>query len=94
MAPSDLKSVASRRFWESYEALPAEVQALARRTYSLWRENPRHPSLSFRLLSGTKNRYSIRVGIHYRAIGRMDSNGITWVWIGTHAEYDRLIGAL
>lgn len=92
MASEILKSVATRRFWTLFEALPIEVQDLARRAYSVWRQNPRHPSLHFRLLAGSKDRFSIRVGIHYRALGRMDSEAVTWIWIGSHAEYDRLAG--
>lgn len=53
--------------------------------------NPRHPSLHFRLLVGHKDRFSVRVGIHYRALAKFDANTVTWVWIGSHAEYDRLV---
>ena len=27
----------------------------------------------------------------WRALGRRDGNTVTWFWIGSHAEYDRLI---
>lgn len=33
---------ASRRFWQCFEALPAEVQALARHNYALLRSAPSH----------------------------------------------------
>jgi hypothetical protein len=33
-----------------------------------------------------------RVGEHYRAIGTDVEEGIYWVWIGTHAEYDKIVG--
>jgi hypothetical protein len=29
--------------------------------------------------------------MHYRALGVSVETGIVWFWIGTHAEYDRLI---
>jgi hypothetical protein len=32
----------------------------------------------------------VRVGDHYRALGRVEGDTITWVWIGTHEEYNRL----
>jgi hypothetical protein len=35
--------------------------------------------------------YSIRVGKGWRALGLLDGDTITWFWIGSHAEYDRLI---
>ncbi len=33
---------------------------------------------------------SVRIGLYYRAIGETTDYGIRWVWIGSHAEYDRL----
>ena len=28
----------------------------------------------------------------YRALGFDKPEGVVWIWIGTHGEYDRLIG--
>ncbi|GAA6618411.1 hypothetical protein NUACC26_042220 [Scytonema sp. NUACC26] len=36
----------------------------------------------------------VRVGLDYRALGVEVETGISWFWIGTHAEYDKLIGEL
>jgi len=90
VAPRILKSVTSRRFWQEFGSLPGEVQDLARKTYKLWLQDPRHPSLHFKLLAGSKNRFSVRIGLHCLAIGRIEGTTVTWVWIGSHAEYDRL----
>jgi hypothetical protein len=38
-----------------------------------------------------QDRFSIRVGDHYRAIAKLSSDSMRWVWIGTHAEYDQLV---
>ena len=86
-----MKSVATRRFWELFHALPVDVQKLAVKNYGLWRQNRNHPSLHFRLLQGSKNRFTVRVGDHYRALGQLDSTTIKWVWIGSHSEYDQLV---
>jgi len=88
-----VKSVATRRFWELLHALPAPVQELAVKNYRLWRRNPQHPSLHFRRLQGSVDRFSVRVGDHYRALGRQTSEHIIWVWIGTHSEYDRIVSS-
>ena len=93
MAVSKVKSFATRRFWELFQALPPEVQNLAVKNYHLWRRNPHHPSLRFRRLQGSEDRFSIRVGDHYRAIGRLAGEKMTWAWIGTHSDYDRLVGS-
>jgi len=85
-----VKSVGTRR-WALFQALPSDVQQLAIRNYHLWRYDPHHPSLRFRRLQGSADRFSVRVGDHYRALGILSADTITWVWIGTHAEYDRLV---
>ena len=78
-----MNSVATRRFWELFQALPADVQDLAVKNYRLWRSDPGHPSLRFKRLQGQNDRFSIRVGDRYRALGALRGETITWVWIGT-----------
>jgi hypothetical protein len=34
----------------------------------------------------------VRIGIHYRALAVEENGDIAWFWIGTHAEYDKLLG--
>jgi hypothetical protein len=75
-------------FWESYEKLPADIKDQADKNYLLLKENPTHPSLHFKKIG---NYYSVRVSLRYRALGIEHTDGIVWFWIGTHAEYDRLI---
>ena len=87
-----MTSRATRRFWKLYSELPESVQRLAVKNYRLWRENPNHPSLDFKKLGGTADRFSVRVGDHYRALGRLVPGGVEWVWIGSHQEYDKLVG--
>jgi hypothetical protein len=79
---------ASPRFWASYHRLPEEIQRLADRDYKALCENPRHPSLRFKKVGDL---WSVRVGLHYRALAVEDGEDFLWVWIGTHADYDRLI---
>ena len=56
-------------------------------------DNPQHPSLHFKQLSGRGGRFSVRIGIHYRVVGwKPDASTVEWVWIGSHADYDKLIG--
>lgn len=35
--------------------------------------------------------WSVRVGLHYRALAVEDEEGLVWFWIGHHSEYDDLI---
>jgi hypothetical protein len=88
-----MKSRATSRFWKCFDSLPLEIQDLAEKNYGLWQIDPKHSSLHYKRLQGEGNRFSIRVGIRYRAIGwELPDGGVEWVWIGTHAEYERLIG--
>ena len=81
---------ASPKFWSHYRDLPADVQKLADDKYELLKSNTRHPSLRLKRIGKL---WSVRVGDHYRALGLDDvPDGIYWIWIGTHAEYDKLIG--
>jgi len=36
--------------------------------------------------------YSARVILNYLALEVEATDGIVWFWIGTHADYDKLIG--
>jgi len=85
-----MTSRATRRFWELYQALPGPIQRLAARNYRLWRKNSAHPSLDFKKLHGSGERFSVRVGDHYCAMGHRMADGVEWVWIGTHEEYNKL----
>lgn len=80
---------ATPRFWACYHALPAEVRALADRCYAHLRADPGYPSLHFKKV-GTF--WSACVGLHHRALAVESESDFVWFWIGSHAEYDRLIG--
>jgi hypothetical protein len=84
-----VKHLASPDFWEAYASLPAQVQRLANRNYRILKANPNHPSLHFKRVGRFR---SVRVGLHYRALGVNAPDGVVWFWIGSHAEYDKLIG--
>ena len=78
-------------FIDAFHKLPDVVKDLARKNYRLWRANPYHPSLHFKQVHRTEPLYSVRIGLGWRALGLLEDGSITWFWIGSHAEYDRLI---
>ncbi|MBX7234603.1 MAG: hypothetical protein K1X65_09485 [Caldilineales bacterium] len=78
----------SSDFWVLYWALPPEIRSLADKSYELLKENPRHPSLQLKRI---EELWSVRVGKHYRALGIDAPGGIQWFWIGSHADYNKLI---
>jgi len=83
-----LKHYASSKFWSLYNDLPKEARSTADKNYELLRVNNQHPSLHFKRIGEL---WSVRAGLHYRALGVDVDDGIMWIWIGTHADYDKLI---
>jgi hypothetical protein len=79
---------ATKRFWSCLHALPKPIQEIAEKNFKLLKENPRHPSLHFKRIGKI---WSARVGLNHRAVAVKTEKGYTWVWIGTHEEYERLI---
>ena len=55
-----MNSIATRRFWDLFNALSPGIQKLAVKSYALWLRDPHHPSLHFRRLQGSKDRFSVR----------------------------------
>ena len=76
-------------FWRHFEQLPEPVQRIARQNFRLLLANPRHPSLHFKKVGKF---WSVRVGLAHRALAVEDGGDFIWVWVGSHDEYDRLIG--
>jgi len=84
-----VRSKTWRSFWKAFDALPADVQAMARTKFKLWNVRPEHPSLHFKELQ--KGVWSVRITEKYRALGLRERDLIVWYWIGTHDEYDKLV---
>lgn len=89
-----MKSRTVKSFRTALRNLPVEVRKQAREAYKLFRENPSHPGLQFKLIRAKKQIYAVRIGIHYRALGVRDDDVVVWFWIGSHADYDHLVSRL
>lgn len=80
----ELWSTQYRSFRVCLEALPPAIKKLARRNFKLLKEDPSHPSLHFKSVPKGQF-YSARVGLYV-------PGGVHWFWVGTHGEYDKLVG--
>ncbi len=79
------------KYWGFYNKLPSNVREVADNYFSLLKKNPKHPSLHLKKIGDL---WSVRAGIHYRALGIETEDkpkGILWIWIGSHAKYNQLI---
>ena len=81
-------------FRRDLAALPAQVRQQAKDAYELFQSNPQHPSLKFKKLPPHDDIWSVRVSQGYRAVGLWRGDVIVWFFIGSHADYDRLIDRL
>ncbi|PYT06557.1 MAG: hypothetical protein DMF60_09125 [Acidobacteria bacterium] len=83
-----MKHRTTPRFWSCYHQLPKDIQRLADKCYALLRHDRQHPSLHLKKVGRL---WSVRVGLQYRAVAVEDEGGLVWFWIGSHAEYDKLL---
>ena len=86
-----MRSFVTAQFRNALAKLPGEVQQQARQAYGTFRQDPSHASLRFKLIGGRGSVWSVRIGLHYRAIGVRDKDTIVWFWIGSHSDYDGLL---
>ena len=89
-----MTSKTTKRFRSAFAALPYHVQSQARKAYCPFRKDPDHPSLQFKKVHSSEPIYSARVSLGYRALAVRENEELIWFWIGSHAEYDRLLKSL
>lgn len=90
-----MNSHTTGRFRDLLAALPAQVRQQAQAAYTIFQQNSSHPGLHFKQVNpGPPPIYSARVSISYRALGTVEGDTIVWFWIGSHADYDRLLKQL
>jgi hypothetical protein len=89
-----MKSKRTKQFRALFAELPESVQRQANDAYRLFQANPSHPSLSFKQVSPRSPVYSVRIGLHYRALAIRKSDSLLWFRIGSHADYDKLLSRL
>jgi hypothetical protein len=92
MTAPRLPSKRSQSFKKLYSSLPEHAQREADDAYRLFKDNPDHPGLSFKQITGYF--YSARVGGSYRALAVLRSGAWLWFWIGTHADYDKVLDGI
>ena len=76
------------RFQPLCDALPARVRKQAVNSFALIEQEPKHPSLHVKCITATCGQR----GLGHRALGVEGADGFHWFWIGSHSDYDRLMG--
>ena len=84
-----MRHFASPSFWAAYDKLPPPIRALADRNYALLKENRSTPRCTSRkpVGSGPCAPASATAPSPSRWM-----RACLWFWIGSHADYDFMIG--
>jgi len=86
-----VKSSTSSDFRRNLSNLPPRIKRQAVEAYRLFKADPNHPSLKFKKLPPFDDLWSVRINADYRAIGRWRGDTLVWFFIGSHADYDRML---
>ncbi len=86
-----MKSSITYQFRTSFANLPEQVQQKTRSAYRQFKQDPNHPSLRFKKVHPELPIYSARIDKSYRAVGQLDGDTVIWFWVGSHADYDKLL---
>lgn len=86
-----MKSRTTRRFRKGFGELPRGIQEKARVTFKVWKTSPYHPSLRFKQVHSDEPIFSVRIGRGWRALGLREKDTVIWFWIGSHADYEKLV---
>jgi hypothetical protein len=82
------------RFRELFSRLPEGIQQRAKEAYQRFREDPYHPGLRLKRVHSTRPILSVRITGSYRAVGIQRENEMIWFWIGSHADYKKVLEKL
>jgi hypothetical protein len=86
-----MKNKRRKRFHKLFAKLPPHIQKQAIEDFKLFKEDPYHSSLGFKVIEGDITICAVDIGYHYRALGEKIGDTIEWYWIGSHQDYDKLI---
>ena len=89
-----MESKTNAKFRALLSGAPLPVQIRAKAAYTLWSENPEHPSLRFKKVHASLPIYSVRINLNWRAVGTVQGNTMIWLWIGSHHDYEKLLSTM
>jgi hypothetical protein len=81
----------TKEFRKQFARLPYHIQKQAKNAYRIFKANPYYPGLHFECIDREASIYSVRIGLHYRAVGVWEGDTISWFFIGSHEEYNHLL---
>lgn len=89
-----MTSRTTERFRKAFRGLPENIQRKAKKVYKVWKDDPYRKSLCFKQIHPNEPIYSVRITLGWRAVGVREGEHMVWFWIGSHADYDKLISQI
>ena len=86
-----MKSFTTDKFRKAFDNLPENIKSLAKKTYNIWKDDPYHKILKYKQIHSSKEIYSVKIGKGWKTLGLKREEKMVWFWIGSHADYDKLI---
>ena len=86
-----MKNKREKRFKKLFAKLPSHIQKQARDDFKIFKTNPYYKSFEFKVVDEQDAIYSVRIGLHYRALGQKSGDTMLWFWIGSHEDYNNLV---
>lgn len=89
-----MKSQTTEQFRRLFAILPAQVQTQTRIAYRQFKVDPDYPSLRFKKVHSKLPIYSARINKNYRVVGQSVGDTVIWFWVGSHTDYEKLLGKI
>ena len=86
-----MKNKREKQFNKLFAKLPSHIQRQATEDFKIFKTNPYYKSFGFKLVDEQEAIYSVRIGLHYRALGQKEGDTMLWFWIGSHEDYNKLV---
>lgn len=74
----------TEQFTKDYERLPQRLQDRVDKALGLLLENPHHPSLQIKKITGREHRWEGRVTLQYRFVFSIEGDAYLLLRVGTH----------
>lgn len=84
----------THRFRQLFSRLPEEIQRRAKEAYEHFQRDPYYPGLRLKRVHSSRPILSVRITGNYRALGIQRENEMVWFWIGSHADYEKVLDKL
>jgi hypothetical protein len=89
-----MNSVTTDKFRIAFAQLPKHIQKSTREAYHMWTNDPGYPALLFKKIHSSREIYSVRITLDYRALALKEGDTYIWFWVGSNAIYDKMVAGL